>query len=297
MVLDPQLLRDDPQSFLPDGFGPVNVILRFEENLPHEGCGPLDAEALSTSGAWDPCVQVVNSDHYRRVMQFQVDGFSLIGYTTLNVDDQIVYTSEIDPTTGQPIEKPMVVTGQLIDELGTNLSNRAIRVSYEMVGAETGVVGCLPEQATPMDSMRSPAHLPTYRRDRLVSRSSSTPTRITTAIDTTTLARLDCSQFSQIRPWRCEIGPFRNDVDSYTFQNGSVFPVLYLKESFHLDARLIQTNGNPIGGKCLNIYLDPEVNTRPIATSITQDGTGEIEWFSGDPDDNPSRRESNPLQI
>ena len=82
MVLDPQLLRDDPQSFLPDGFGPVNVILRFEENLPHEGCEPLDAEALSTSGAWDPCVQVVNSDHYRRVMQFQVDGFSLIGYTT-----------------------------------------------------------------------------------------------------------------------------------------------------------------------------------------------------------------------
>ncbi|MEK9739233.1 MAG: hypothetical protein VW438_05840, partial [Euryarchaeota archaeon] len=77
-------------------------------------------------------------------MQFQVDGFSLIGHTTLNVDDQIVYTSEIDPTTGQPIEKPMVVTGQLIDELGTNLSNRAIRVSYEMVGAETGVVGCLP---------------------------------------------------------------------------------------------------------------------------------------------------------
>ena len=31
--LDPQLLKDDPFSFLPDGFGPVNVILRFEENL------------------------------------------------------------------------------------------------------------------------------------------------------------------------------------------------------------------------------------------------------------------------
>ena len=38
MLLDPQLLRDDPDSFLPDGFGPVNVILRFAENLPHEGC-------------------------------------------------------------------------------------------------------------------------------------------------------------------------------------------------------------------------------------------------------------------
>ena len=53
---------------------------------------------------------------------------------------------------------------------------------------------------------------------------------------------------------------------------------------------LTQTNGNPIGGKCLNIYLDPETNTRPIATAITADGSGEVDWFSGDPEDNPSRR-------
>ena len=52
MLLDPQLLRDDPQSFLPDGFGPVNVIIRFSENL-HEGCEPIDQEMLSISGAWD----------------------------------------------------------------------------------------------------------------------------------------------------------------------------------------------------------------------------------------------------
>ena len=291
MVLDPQLLRDDPQSFLPDGFGPVNVILRFEENLPHEGCEPLDAEALSTSGAWDPCVQVVNSDHYRRVMQFQVDGFSLIGHTTLNVDDQIVYTSEIDPTTGQPIEKPMVVTGQLVDELGTNLSNRAIRVTYEMVGAETGVVGCLPgtsdangfyEITCPLTDVqagqaRVKVEFNSYENNDRYRYHNASTTRLFPVFSNSTL---------EVQ----EIGPFRNDVDSYTFQNGSVFPVLYLKESFHLDARLTQTNGNPIGGKCLNIYLDPEVNTRPIATSITQDGTGEIEWFSGDPDDNPSRR-------
>ena len=64
--LDPQLLKDDPFSFLPDGFGPVNVILRFEENLPHEGCEPIDAGMLSTSGAWDPCVTILNSDHFRR---------------------------------------------------------------------------------------------------------------------------------------------------------------------------------------------------------------------------------------
>ena len=107
-LLDPQLLRDDPYSFLPDGFGPVNVILRFEENLPHEGCGPLDAGMLATSGAWDPCVTIQNSDHFRKVLQFQVDGFSLIGRTSLKVDDQIVYTSEIDPNTGQAIELSLI---------------------------------------------------------------------------------------------------------------------------------------------------------------------------------------------
>ena len=144
LLLNPQLLKDDPNSFLPDGFGPVNVILRFQENLPHEGCGPLEADALSTSGAWDPCALVVNSDHYRKVMQFQVDGFSLIGRTQLSVDDQIVYTSEIDPNTGQAIEKPMIVTGQLTDELGSNLSNRAIRITYEMIDSSLGVISCLP---------------------------------------------------------------------------------------------------------------------------------------------------------
>ena len=87
-----------------------------------------------------------------------------------------------------------------------------------------------------------------------------------------------------------EVGPFRTDIDTYRFENGTVFPVLYLKESFHLDAMLTQVNGNPVGGKCLNIYLDPETNTRPFATAITEDGTGEIEWYSGDPDDNPSRK-------
>ena len=142
--LNPQLLRDDPFSFLPNGFGPVNVILRFEENLPHEGCGPLDAGMLATSGAWDPCVLIQNSDHFRKVMQFQVDGFSLVGNTMLEVDDQIVYTSEIDPNTGQPIEKPMVVTGQLVDELGGNLSNRIIRVTYSMDTGDGGTTSCMP---------------------------------------------------------------------------------------------------------------------------------------------------------
>ena len=185
----------------------------------------------------------------------------------------------------------MIVTGQLIDELGSNLSNRAIRVSYEMINSESGIVGCLPgssdtngffEIICPLTDVqagqaRVTVEFNSYENNDRYRYQNASTTRVFSVFSNSTLTVQ-------------EIGPFRNDIDSYTFQNGSVFPVLYLKESFHLDARLTQTNGNPIGGKCLNIYLDPEVNTRPIATSITQDGTGQIEWFSGDPDDNPSRR-------
>jgi hypothetical protein len=291
MLLDPQLLRDDPNSFLPDGFGPVNVILRFAENLPHEGCDPLDQEMLTTSGAWDPCTQIVNSDHYRKVMQFQVDGFSLIGRTDLSVVDQIVYTSEIDPTTGQPIEKPMIVTGQLQDELGANLSNRAIRVTYEMIDAGLGVVSCLPgttdvnglfDIICPLTGVqagqaRVNIQFNSYENNDRFRYSNASATRVFPVFSNST---------TQIM----EVGPFRSDVDTFTFQNGSVFPVLYLKESFHVEALLTQVNGNPIGGKCLNIYINPETNTRPIATMTTEDGTGWVKWFSGDPDDNPSRR-------
>ena len=87
-----------------------------------------------------------------------------------------------------------------------------------------------------------------------------------------------------------EVGPFRSDYLTYTFPNGSTFDVLYLKEAFHINAKLSQSNGKPVGGKCVNIYLDPQVNTRPIATAFTSDGTGEFVWYSADPEDNPSRR-------
>ena len=61
-----------------------------------------------------------------------------------------------------------------------------------------------------------------------------------------------------------------------------------MKESFHIDARLTQTNGQWVGGKCLNIYLDPESNVRHIATIRTSNIDGTIEWFSGDPLQNPT---------
>ena len=291
ITLDPQLLRDDPESFLPDGFGPVNVILRFGENLPHEGCEPLEADMLRTSGAWDPCAQIVNSEHYRKVLQFNIQGFYLVGRTNLVVDDQIVYTSEIDPNTGQPIEKPMIVTGQLLDELGGNLSFRAIRIEYQMINMDMGSQVCIPgttdadgffEIICPLTGVEAGQAMVTISYDPYESLDNwrykaSNITKIFPVFSNSTMLVQ-------------EVGPFRTDVDTYTFANGSTFPVLYLKESFHIDALLTQTNGNPIGGKCLNIYLDPLTNTRPIATATTTDGIGEIKWFSGDPEDNPSRR-------
>ncbi len=305
--LDPQLLKDDPFSFLPDGFGPVNVILRFEENLPHEGCEPIDAGMLSTSGAWDPCVTILNSDHFRKVLQFQVDGFSLIGNTDLQVDQQIVYTSEIDLDTGQILEKPMIVTGQLTDELGGNLSNRQIRVTFEMGSmvfdpvenrmkfraGDDGIEACIPGATDengffdincPMTGVDAgmakvkieynawdPLNNDRYRYKNKT-QAMFFPVFSNSTIDVT------------------EVGPFRSDYLTYTFPNGSTFEVLYLKEAFHINARLSQSNGKPVGGKCVNIYLDPEVNTRPIATAFTAGGTGEFVWYSADPDDNPSRR-------
>ena len=56
----------------------------------------------------------------------------------------------------------MVVTGQFVDELGSNLTNRNIRVSYEMQGGTQGVISCQPA-TTDMDGMLS--HLSTRGRD------------------------------------------------------------------------------------------------------------------------------------
>ena len=84
-----------------------------------------------------------------------------------------------------------------------------------------------------------------------------------------------------------EIGPFKSATESYTMENGTEYPVLYLKESFHIDAIMTGWDGNPIANKCLNIYVDPQENNLPIITVNTSEN-GTIEWFSGDPLQNPS---------
>ena len=86
-----------------------------------------------------------------------------------------------------------------------------------------------------------------------------------------------------------EIGPFKSTVQSFMTSNGIEYPVLYLKESFHIDAILTDWNGSGLSEKCLNIYVDPDENTSPIVTVNTSEN-GTIEWFSSDPSQNPTLR-------
>ena len=88
-----------------------------------------------------------------------------------------------------------------------------------------------------------------------------------------------------------EIGPFKSSVETFIApNNGTEFPVLYLRESFHVDAILSQSDGQPVGDKCLNIYIDPQENIRPISSINTNELDGMIEWFSGNSSQNPSLR-------
>jgi len=208
----------------------------------------------------------------------------------LSVDDQIVYTSEIDPVTGLVVPKPMVVTGQLKDELGTNLTDRTIRVSYEMVNGQSGPVNCN-AGVTDSDgfySIACPLSDATAGKTKVTVSYSSYDNNDAFRYDNKTV-QTEFDVFSNSTLAINEVGPFKSSVDTYTV-DGLSYPVLYLKESFHVDALLSQSNGRSVGGKCLNIYLDPEENIRPIATIRTSDVDGTAEWFSGDPLQNPTLR-------
>jgi len=285
------LLREDPESFLPDGFGPVNVILRFRETLPNEGCQPLDVSYLGIQGAWDPCTQVPGNDHFRLTMTNNANGFNLIGRTVMTVDDQIVYTSEIDPLTGEVVPKPMIVTGQLSDELGVNLTDRSIRVNYEMVNGQTGPVACQSgmTNADGFFSIVCPLSDVMAGKAKVTVTYSSYDNNDAYRYENKTV-QTEFDVFSNSTLQITEVGPFKSSVDQWVAPNGSRYPVLYLKESFHIDAFLAQSNGQAVGGKCLNIYLDPDENVRPLATVRTSDIDGSVEWFSGDPLQNPTLR-------
>ena len=289
--LNATALKEDPASFLPDGFGPVNVILRFEETLPNEGCLELDPSALGIQGAWDPCLSVPGNDHFRLKMTNNANGFSFIGRTALSVDDQIVYTSEISPITGEVIPKPMIITGQLQDELGTNLTNRKIRVNYEMVNSQSSPTSCN-SGMTDLDgyfSIECPLSDVSAGKAKVIVTYSSYDNNDAYRYQNDTY-ETEFDVFSNSTLALIEVGPFKSSVDTWTAPNTTEYPILYLKESFHVDAKLMQSNGQYVGGKCLNIYLDPEQNIRPISTIRTSEIDGTIEWFSGDPSQNPTLR-------
>jgi len=86
------------------------------------------------------------------------------------------------------------------------------------------------------------------------------------------------------------IGPYLSLIETWNSENGTEYPVVYLRESFHLEGKLSNSNDQPLGEKCLNIYLDPEENIRPIATTQSANNNGSFQWFSGDLSQNPSLR-------
>jgi len=185
----------------------------------------------------------------------------------------------------------MVVTGQLSDELGVNLTDRSIRVNYEMVNGQTGPVACQ-SGMTNADGLFS---IICPLSDVMAGKAKVTVTY--SAYDNNDAYRYENKTvqtefevFSNSTLQITEVGPFKSSVDQWVAQNGTRYPVLYLKESFHIDAFLAQSNGQAVGGKCLNIYLDPDENVRPLATVRTSDIDGSVEWFSGDPLQNPTLR-------
>ena len=288
--LDPQTLRDDPFSYLPDGFGPVNVYLRYIENLPHEGCEAINQTHLTAHGAWDPCAELPGQDHFRRELPFNGGGFALIGRINMTVDDQIVYTSAVDPITGEAFEKPMVVTGQLLDELDTNLTDRSIRVVYDLQSSGQGPVAC-PPALTDADGrfaidcnlggaaagfVRVTVQYNAWVAGDAYRYENKTQTVVFPVFSNSTLELTD-------------VGPYLIGSDTYE-TGGDTYPVFYLKESFHVGANLSQVNGRALGGRCLNVYLDPANNTRPLAHDFTDDMAGTIFWYSADPEKNPTQQ-------
>ena len=224
-------------------------------------------------------------------MTNNANGFNLIGRTVMSVDDQIVYTSEIDPLTGEVVPKPMIVTGQLSDELGVNLTDRSIRVNYEMVNGQTGPVACQSgvTNADGFFAITCPLSDVMAGKAKVTVSYSAYDNNDAYRYENKTV-QTEFDVFSNSTLQITEVGPFKSSVDQYIAPNGSRYPVLYLKESFHIDAFLAQSNGQAVGGKCLNIYLDPDENIRPLATVRTSDIDGSVEWFSGDPLQNPTLR-------
>jgi hypothetical protein len=171
------------------------------------------------------------------------------------------------------------------------LTDRSIRVNYEMVNGQTGPVACQ-SGLTDGDgyfAITCPLSDVMAGKAKVTVSYSAYDNNDAYRYENKTV-QTEFEVFSNSTLQITEVGPFKSSVDQWIAPNGSRYPVLYLKESFHIDAFLAQSNGQVVGGKCLNIYLDPDENVRPLATVRTSDIDGSVEWFSGDPSQNPTLR-------
>ena len=85
-----------------------------------------------------------------------------------------------------------------------------------------------------------------------------------------------------------EIGAFKFGTQPNSYNE---MPILYLMETFHFEGNLSLSNGQPLGGKCLKIYLDEgTVDGIPITTVLSNNSSGNFQWYSGDPLQNPTLR-------
>ena len=75
-----------------------------------------------------------------------------------------------------------------------------------------------------------------------------------------------------------EIGAFRTDNESFTQSDGTQYPILYSMEAFHIKGSLSLDGGEGLTDKCLNIYVNPEINDIPISTTIS-DENGNFDWY------------------
>ena len=57
-----------------------------------------------------------------------------------------------------------------------------------------------------------------------------------------------------------ELGAFNNTNMTHIDAQGLEIPVLFVGETFHVRGQLMDDAGQGIGMKCLNIYVEPDVN-------------------------------------
>ncbi len=296
--LDPGDIRLMDNTFLPDGFGPVTVYLRFIENKPNEGCAPLNPDFLDLQGGWDECTLIPNSNDYRLTLPYYNDGggFLLVSQPRMTIDTSVtdIYTSQellVDGILSQ-VAKPMIVSGNLIDELNQPLNDRRVRVTWRMLDSDSnGVCGGGDKDFTITDldgnwtiacdiSMVDAGPIEVSASYVNTDQSFNDLTRYENATQPAQFQIHSNSTFSFDR-----IGAGRNGRETIELVGwSSPLSVMYYKESFHITGWLNQTNGRPLGGRCMNLYLDDIAE--PIATITTSDMDGRIDWYSLDDTNN-----------